>query len=98
MITSDKIVNNSAEGTLRVDMVIGVSYDADIDRAKQIITEVVTADPHVLHEPAPVVRVTELADSSVNFAVRPWTEAAHYLDVYFNIHENVKKRIDDEGI
>jgi len=98
MITSDKIVNNSAEGTLRVDMVIGVSYDADIDRAKQIITEVVTADPHVLHEPAPVVRVTELADSSVNFAVRPWTEAAHYLDVYFNIHENVKKRLDAEGI
>ena len=98
MITSDKIVNNSAEGTLRVDMVIGVSYDADIDRTKQIITEVVEADPHVLKDPAPVVRVTELADSSVNFAVRPWTEAAHYLDVFFNIHENVKKRLDAEGI
>jgi small conductance mechanosensitive channel len=98
MVTGDKIVNNSAEGTLRVDMVIGVSYDADIDHTRQIITEVVEADPYVLSEPAPVIRVTELADSSVNFAVRPWTEAAHYLDVYFNVQENVKKRLDAEGI
>ena len=98
MVTGDKIINNTVEGMRRVDMVIGIAYEADLERAKQIITEVVEADPNVLPEPAPVVRVTELADSSVNFAVLPWADPTKFWDVHFNIHENVKKRLDAEGI
>ncbi|NEQ42436.1 MAG: mechanosensitive ion channel [Leptolyngbya sp. SIOISBB] len=98
MVTGDKIINNTVEGKRRVDMLIGIAYEADLERAKQIITEVVAADPNVLQDPAPVVRVTELADSSVNFAVLPWADPAKFWDVHFSIHENVKKRLDAEGI
>lgn len=98
MITSDKIVNNTVEGTLRVDLTVGVSYDADIERVKQVITDVVKENPYVLGDPAPTIRVKELADSSVNFAILPWTKPANYWDVYFGIQEAVKKRLDAEGI
>ncbi len=97
-LTGDNIVNHSVLGKLRVDMVIGVSYEADIDRVKVAIADTLHQDPLVLSDPKPTVAVMALADSSVNFAVRPWTHPDHYWDVHFNTQEAVKKRLDAEGI
>ena len=92
------IINYTAEGKLRVDLTFGVSYDADIKEAKKILMDVLTSNPKVLKDPAPSVNVSELADSSVNFAVRPWTETPNYWDVYFETTENVKLALDKAGI
>lgn len=97
-ITSNSIVNYTRKGTLRVDMVFGIGYDDDLLRAKQILQELVDRDERVLREPAPVVSVLELGDSSVNFAVRPFVPVAHYWDVYFDMQEQVKLRFDQESI
>jgi len=97
-ITGDNITNYSAKGTRRVDMVVGIAYDADIDKAKQVIEEILTADERVLKDPPLKVAVVELADSSVNLVVRPWVNAADYWDVHFETTEAVKKRLDAEGI
>ncbi|NER82668.1 MAG: mechanosensitive ion channel [Leptolyngbya sp. SIO1D8] len=97
-LTGGNITNYTATGKLRVDTVIGVAYDADIDRVRQVISEVLSSDPLVLKDPAPTIAVMELADSSVNFAVRPWAKPEDYWSVYFNTYENVKKRLDAEGI
>ncbi|MEL6383585.1 MAG: mechanosensitive ion channel domain-containing protein [Cyanobacteria bacterium J06626_18] len=97
-LTGDNIVNYTAEGKLRVDTVIGVAYEANIDQVKTVISEALQSDPLVLKDPVPTVAVMELADSSVNFAVRPWTKPENYWDVYFNTYENVKKRLDAAGI
>ncbi len=97
-LTSGNIINYTVTGKLRVDAVIGVSYDSDIDQVKQVISEVLNKDPFVLKDPEPTVAVLELADSSVNFAVRPWAKPEDYWTVYFNTYENIKKRLDAEGI
>lgn len=97
-LSSDNIVNVSAKPTRRVDMVFAIGYTDSIDRAREVITDVLAQDSRILKEPAPLVAVLELADSSVNFAVRPWVKAADYWDVYFDITENMKKRFDREGI
>ena len=97
-VTGGSITNYSANDTRRVDLVMGISYDDDIDQAKAILNEVVKADSRVLEEPAPTIAVHALADSSVNFVVRPWVKTADYWGVYFDLTENVKKRFDQEGI
>lgn len=97
-LTADNIVNYSAKGTRRVDMVIGVEYGADLQAAKQVLLDVLKADERVLQDPAPVVAVVELADSSVNLAVRPWTSADDYWSVYFDTLETAKQRLDETGI
>ncbi len=97
-LTGDNIINYSRNGTRRVDLVIGVSYQDDILKVKRITEEVLAADERVLKDPAPTVAVCELADSSVNFAVRPWCRIADYWDVYFGITEKLKLRYDAEGI
>ena len=97
-ITGASIVNYSAKPTRRVDMVFGIGYDDDIKRAKQILEELLSADPRVLAEPAPLVAVSELADSSVNFVVRPWVNSGDYWPVLFDITENVKLEFDKQGI
>ena len=89
-LSNGNIINYTTEGTRRVDLTIGVSYDADIKQTKEVLLNVLTAHPKVLKDPAPGVTVSELADSSVNFAVRPWCNTEHYWDVYFEITENVK--------
>ncbi|MDJ0704334.1 MAG: mechanosensitive ion channel [Leptolyngbyaceae cyanobacterium MO_188.B28] len=95
---SDNIINYTAKDTRRIDLVFGVSYDADIDRVKQVITDILSQDDRILQDPPPVIGLLELADSSVNFAVRPWTKTSDYWDVYFSIHEALKKRFDTEKI
>ncbi len=97
-LTGDNIVNFSTQGTRRIDMVFGIGYDDDIDKARDIITGVLTEDPRVLKDPAWKVAVSELGDSSVNFVVRPWTHSGDYWDVRFELIEKIKKRFDEQGI
>lgn len=92
------ITNISKEGKIRVDLTIGISYDSDIKKAKQILLDTLKADKNVLQDPAPFVGVHELADSSINLAVRPWADPAVYWDVYFNCLENCKIALDEGGI
>jgi small conductance mechanosensitive channel len=97
-LTGNNIVNWSATGTRRVDMVFGIGYGDDIEKAKQVITKILAADDRILKDPAPQVAVSELADSSVNFVVRPWVKTGDYWGVLFDTTETVKKRFDAEGI
>lgn len=97
-LSNGNIINFSSEGTRRVDLVFGVSYDADIKQTKEVLMNVLTSHPKVLKEPAPTVNVLELADSSVNFAVRPWCKTEDYWGVYFDVTENTKIALDKAGI
>ena len=97
-IMSSIITNYSANDTRRVDMVVGVSYDDDIDKVRMTIEELVAADDRILDEPACTIAVSALADSSVNFVVRPWVKSENYWGVMFELTEAIKKRFDKEGI
>lgn len=97
-LTGGNITNYSAKDTRRVDMVFGIGYSDDIDKAKNVIQSVLNNDSRILKDPAPQVVVSELADSSVNFNVRPWVNKADYWGVYFDVTEQVKKNFDDQNI
>ncbi len=97
-ITSDNIVNYSAEGILRVDMVFGIHYGDHIPKAKEILMSILREDSRVLDDPAPTVAVSELGDNSVNFVVRPYVRVEDYWDVYFDVTEKVKMTFDDQGV
>jgi small conductance mechanosensitive channel len=97
-LTADNITNWSIKGTRRVDLVMGIGYGDDIDKAKKIMADVLAKDERILKDPAPKIAVVELADSSVNFVVRPWVKVEDYWDVYFDTTENIKKSFDDQGI
>lgn len=97
-MTGDKIVNYASQGTRRVDMVFGIAYDSDIDKAKNILWDLLKNDSRILSAPEPVIAVLELADSSVNIACRPWVNAGDYWTFYFDMTENVKKQFDANGI
>lgn len=92
------ITNFTKNDTRRVDMVFGIGYSDDIKRAKQVLEDVLASEPRILKDPAPQVAVSELADSSVNFVVRPWVKTADYWNVTFAINEAVKIRFDAENI
>jgi small conductance mechanosensitive channel len=92
------ITNYSARETRRVDMVFGIGYDDDIKKAKELLEKIVTSDERVLAEPAPVIAVSELADSSVNFVCRPWVKTGDYWAVLWDITEEVKLQFDANGI
>ena len=97
-IISSTITNYSTHDTRRVDMVFGCSYDDDMLMAKQLLNDIIAADDRILTDPAPTVAMRELADSSVNFVVRPWVKSADYWAVFDSIHEQVKLRFDSEGL
>lgn len=97
-LTGDNIMNYTANGTRRVDLVIGVSYEDDLKKAKEVIKGVLAGDERVLEKPSATVAVVELGDSSVNFVVRPWVNAAEYWDVYFDITAKIKLSLDQNGI
>lgn len=97
-VLDSNITNYSSTGTRRIDMVFSIGYDDDIDQAKRILMEIVEREERVLKNPAPVVAVNELADSSVNFIVRPWVKTADYWGVHNDTMETVKKRFDAQGI
>jgi small conductance mechanosensitive channel len=97
-IWNDVITNATGVSERRVDMEFGIGYGDDVDRAHQILEEIVLAHPKVLKEPAPTIRMSALADSSVNFIVRPWSQTGDYWDVFWDVHREVKRRFDAAGI
>lgn len=97
-IASATITNFSANDTRRIDLVVGVGYDADLRHARKVLEELLSAEPRVLKEPAPLVAVSNLGESSVDFFVRPWVKAEDYWAVTFDLNESIKLRLDDEGI
>jgi len=92
------ITNLSAEGKTRIDLTIGISYDGDIRKAKQVLMDIMEADGRVLKDPAPFVGVSELGDNAVNLAVRPWAAPADYWGVYFDTLEKGKLALDEAKI
>jgi small conductance mechanosensitive channel len=97
-LMGDNITNFNANGTRRVDLVAGIGYGDDIDKAKSVLEGILAADDRILKDPEPTVAVVEMANSSVNFVVRPWTTGENYWGVYFDTTETIKKRFDEEGI
>ncbi|BFM18575.1 mechanosensitive ion channel [Maricurvus nonylphenolicus] len=97
-LANGNIINYSTKSTRRVDFVFGIGYDDDIDKAKATLQSIIDADERILKDPASLIVVSELADSSVNFTVRAWVNSADYWGVYFDTTETVKKRFDSEGI
>ena len=97
-LTDDNIVNWTAKGTRRVDMVFGIGYGDDIDKARALMADIVAADDRILKNPEPQIAVSELADSSVNFVVRPWVKVNDYWGVYFDLTEKIKKAFDTNGV
>ena len=97
-ITSGTIRNLSAEPQRRIDLVIGTSYHDDLRAVRQFLEEVVKSDARILADPAPVVAVSELGDSSVNFVVRPWVLSANYHTVKFHLIEQIKLGFDARGL
>ncbi len=97
-VSNGNITNYSTEPRRRVDMTFGIAYDDDLKKAKDILQRLLNDDARILKEPAPQVVVAELADSSVNLAVRGWVNASDYWDVYFDFQEKVKLTFDAQGI
>jgi small conductance mechanosensitive channel len=97
-LSTSSMTNFSTEPQRRVDFTFGIGYSDDIDKAKKVIEGLIAADDRILKDPAPFIAVSELADSSVNFAVRVWADAANYWGIFFDMTENVKKTFDKEGI
>ncbi|MHA3979666.1 mechanosensitive ion channel family protein [Halovulum sp. GXIMD14794] len=92
------ITNVTTSATRRIDLTFGVGYDDSIEKVQQVLEETVKAHPLVLSDPEPVIRVHELADSSVNFICRPWVNGDDYWTVYWDLMRQVKERFDAEGI
>ncbi len=97
-LSTGSLTNFSTEPQRRVDFTFGIGYEDDIDKARNVILGLIDKDERILKDPAPFVAVSELADSSVNFVVRVWANAADYWGIYFDMTENVKKAFDKEGI
>ena len=97
-IYGNTIVNYSSRDTRRIDLVISISYESDLKKAKELLIKILGEDPRILKDPAPEVAVSELADSSVNLVVRPWVANAAFWDVKFAITEKIKLTFDANGI
>ncbi len=97
-IMGNVITNVTANPTRRIDLVAGIGYGDDIDAAKKAIEEILAAEKRILDDPSPTIAVSELADSSVNFVVRPWVRTEDYWDVRFALTEQIKKVFDKQGI
>jgi len=96
-VTSGNILNYTINGTRRIDLTASVSYDDDLRKARRVIESVLAAEPRILPEPAPQVAVKEMADSSVDFAVRPWVKTSDYWPVYFELTEKLKVVLEEQG-
>lgn len=97
-IANSTITNITANPTRRIELVVGIGYDDDLRLAKDIIWQIIKAEPRILAEPEPMVAVAELADSSVNLVLRPWTLTGDYWDVYYSLVEKIKLTFDERGI
>lgn len=97
-LTGDNIVNYSAKDIRRVNMTFGVGYDDDLAKVQAVLEDIIKQDSRVLDDPEPKVTILEFADSSVNFAFRPWVKTDDYWDFFFDTNKAVKERFDAEGI
>ena len=97
-IMNGSIVNFSNQDKRRVDIIASCSYEDDIDKVKSVLADILSQDDRILSEPEPRIAVSELADSSVNLIVRPWVKNSDYINVYYSLLEEIKKRFDQEGI
>jgi small conductance mechanosensitive channel len=97
-LTNDNVINFSTKGILRVDMVVGIDYDENLQQVKKIISEVLASDSRILKDPMPTVGVIELAENSIRLAVQPWTESRNYLLVQFKTYERLVEQFRKEGI
>lgn len=97
-MANGNIINYTAEGMMRVDITIGIGYDENIKDAKEVLLGVLTSNPKIMKDPAPSVNVSQLGESSVDLAVRPYCTPQDYWDVYFTTLENCKLALDDAGI
>ena len=97
-IVNGTIVNYSAKPTRRIDLVIGIGYDDDIKKARDLLEEIMAKDERILKDPAPVVAVDALADSSVNLVVRPWVNSGDFWDVKWHLLETIKTTFDENGV
>jgi small conductance mechanosensitive channel len=97
-LLNDNITNYSSKATRRVDLTVGISYNADLAEAKRILADIVQADARVKAEPEPLVAVSDLADNSVNLVLRVWTDTSDYWPVRFDTVEAIKRRFDEAGI
>jgi len=92
------IVNFTEAGDRRMDLSVGISYDANIEKAREVILAAVSESEYVLESPAPSVGVTELADNSVNLTVRPWAKAANHPAATLDLLERIKVALDKAEI
>jgi small conductance mechanosensitive channel len=97
-ITSGSIININAHDTRRVDLVVGIGYEDDIKKTKEVLNNIISSHEKVLIDKGITIAVSELADSSVNFVVRAWVKTPDYWDVKFALTETIKLRFDEEGI
>jgi len=97
-VWSSAITNVTGTSTRRVDLVFGIGYSDDMEKAQGILEEVVSKHEKILEDPEPTIRVHELGDSSVNFICRPWVKSEDYWDVYWDLTRRVKERFDEEGV
>lgn len=97
-LSTSSMTNYSTEPQRRVDWTVGIAYGDDIDKAKSVIKSLCDNDSRILKDPEVFIAVSELADSSVNFAVRAWVKAEDYWGVFFQLNENIYKRFDKEGL
>lgn len=97
-LANSSMTNYSTEPRRRVDWTIGIAYGDDVDKAKEVIRKLIDADSRILQDPEPFIAVSELADSSVNFAVRVWVESGDYWGVFFDMNEQVYKTFGQEGL
>jgi len=97
-ITTGTIINYSAKNKRRIDLVVGVAYDADLKKARKVFEKIIASDDRILAKPEPQIAVAELGASSVDFVVRPWVKAAEYWDIRFDLNEKIKTELDKAGI
>jgi small conductance mechanosensitive channel len=97
-VANNDIVNYSTEDTRRIDFAFGIGYSDDISKAKELLNKIIAADNRILKDPAPLIAVGELADSSVNITTRVWCKKEEYWNIYFDMFEKVKTTFDANGI
>ena len=97
-VLSNNIINYTRTGQRRVDLTVGVSYSSDLKQTREVIRKVLEADDRVLKDPGYTIGVCALADSSVNFVVRPWVKSENYWGAFFDLYENIKVALDEAGI
>lgn len=97
-ITSDVIINITANPTRRIDLVIGIGYDDDLKEAKAVLEEIIKSDARILDDPPPTIALGELGASSIDIVVRPWVRTGEYWDVRFDLVEKIKLTFDEKGI